>query len=137
MWDSHFRVGGNAGSNLLLKDCPKGGSLRRSCMASTMLLHLPKGSSGYFDNVWVWVADHDLDDPANAQTSVGPGGIPENSAVEISVYAGRGVLIESEGPVWFWGCGSEHAQLYQWQLLNAKNIFMGYAFLLLSLFLRP
>ncbi|KAI9166458.1 Glucan 1,3-beta-glucosidase [Paramyrothecium foliicola] len=127
MWDSHFRVGGNAGSDLLLDDCPaNSGSVKRECMAASMLLHLPKGSSGYFDNVWVWVADHDLDDPANAQTSVGPGGIPENSAVEISIYAGRGVLVESEGPVWFWGCGSEHAQLYQWQLMNAKDVFMGH-----------
>jgi hypothetical protein len=127
MWDSHFRVGGNAGSDLLLDDCPvQSGSIVEECMAASMLLHLTEESSGFFDNVWVWVADHDLDDPANADTSVGEGGIPMNGAVEISVYAGRGVLIESQGPSWFWGCGSEHAQLYQWQLLGAREIFMGH-----------
>ncbi|RYO82679.1 hypothetical protein DL766_008242 [Monosporascus sp. MC13-8B] len=29
-------------------------------------------------------------------------------------------------PTWFWGGGSEHAQLYQWQLLGASNIVMGH-----------
>ncbi|KAH7312687.1 hypothetical protein B0I35DRAFT_411378 [Stachybotrys elegans] len=83
-------------------------------------------SLGFFDNIWIWVADHDLDDPANANTTVGPGGIPNNSAIEIAVYMAHGVLIESQGPSWFWGCASEHAQLYQWQLLDAKNIVIGH-----------
>ncbi|KAK1961267.1 pectin lyase-like protein, partial [Colletotrichum sublineola] len=127
MWDSHFRVGGNAGSDLLLDDCPaRSGNVDRGCMAAVMLLHLTAQSSAYFDNVWVWVADHDLDDPANANAHVGEGGIPQNSMVEISVYAGRGVLIESQGPTWMWGCGSEHAQLYQWQVEGAKDLIMGH-----------
>ncbi|KAH7309629.1 pectate lyase superfamily protein-domain-containing protein [Stachybotrys elegans] len=127
MWDSHFRVGGNAGSDLLLDDCPaRTGSVDRGCMAANMLLHLTRDSSAFFYNVWIWVADHDLDDPNNANAHVGPGGIPENSMVEISVYVARGVLIESQGPLWFWGSSSEHSQLYQWQMLNARNIFMGH-----------
>lgn len=127
MWDSHFRVGGNAGSDLLIDDCPaRSGHVDRSCMSAAMLLHLTPQSSAYFDNVWVWVADHDLDDPANAEAYVGEGGIPMNGVVEISVYAARGVLIESQGPTWMWGCGSEHAQLYQWQIDGAKNIVMGH-----------
>jgi glucan 1,3-beta-glucosidase len=24
------------------------------------------------------------------------------------------------------GCGSEHAQLYQWQMLNVRDIFIGH-----------
>lgn len=34
--------------------------------------------------------------------------------------------IESEtGPFWLWGTGSEHHVLYQYQLVNTRNIFMG------------
>jgi glucan 1,3-beta-glucosidase len=34
--------------------------------------------------------------------------------------------IESEtGPFWLWGTGSEHHVLYQYQLANTRNIFMG------------
>jgi len=38
----------------------------------------------------VWLADHDLDIPGQKQ---------------ISVYAGRGILSESSGPVWMIGTG--------------------------------
>ncbi|KAI9159080.1 Glucan 1,3-beta-glucosidase [Paramyrothecium foliicola] len=127
MWDSHVRIGGNAGSDLLLKDCPaKASGIDPKCKAAFMLMHVTKEASGYFDNVWLWVADHDLDDPANKFTTVTKEGIPLNGIVEISIYAGRGVLIESQGPSWWWGCGSEHTQLYQWQLEGAKNLYMGH-----------
>ncbi len=56
------------------------------------------------------MADHDLDIPAQSQ---------------IDVYVGRGVLIESVGPVWLYGTASEHSVLYQYQTVNAVNIFMG------------
>ncbi|KAJ4293965.1 hypothetical protein N0V88_005479 [Collariella sp. IMI 366227] len=37
-----------------------------------------------------------------------------------------GQYIESEmGPFWLWGTGSEHHVLYQYQLANTRNIFMG------------
>jgi hypothetical protein len=36
-----------------------------------------------------------------------------------------GILIESQGPSWLYGTASEHAVLYQYQLYNAKDIFMG------------
>lgn len=35
------------------------------------------------------------------------------------------MLIESTGPVWLYGTASEHCVLYQYQTLNAGNIFMG------------
>src|SRR3569833_75211 len=44
------------------------------------------------------------------------------SAAQISVYTGRGTLIESQGPSWFVGGGSEHSALYQYQLYKAKNV---------------
>lgn len=51
MWDSHFRVGGTTGSHLGLEDRPVG-NMDEKCMGASMLLHLTKGSSGYFENVW-------------------------------------------------------------------------------------
>ncbi|KAI9166348.1 putative glucan endo-1,3-beta-glucosidase [Paramyrothecium foliicola] len=71
MWDSHIRVDGNAGSDLLLKDCPaKASRINKKCMAAFMLMRVTEKASGYFDNMWAWVADHDLDDPANKLTAV-------------------------------------------------------------------
>ena len=111
-----------------------------------MLLHLTSESSGYFENLWAWVrlkrsfclcrfprlahipsqvADHDLDNDLNAQASESNEGIPLNVKTDISVYSGRGILIESQGPTWFWGTASEHSQLYQYQLSNATEIYMG------------
>ncbi|KAJ6645755.1 Glucan 1,3-beta-glucosidase [Pseudolycoriella hygida] len=111
MWDSHFRVGGTAGSNLKFADCPRGQSAVDHCNGVHTLLHVTSTGSGYFENVWAWTADHDLDD-----------GVQQS---QISIYTGRGVLIESlEGPVWMYGIQSEHNVLYQYQLMNAHNIFM-------------
>ncbi|KAI8649290.1 hypothetical protein NCS57_01465700 [Fusarium keratoplasticum] len=110
MWNSHFRVGGAAGSNLQTPDCAKStGSVDPKCKAASMLLHLTSGSTAYLENVWAWVADHDIDDPKQTQ---------------ISVYAARGILIESQR-AWLWATSSEHSTLYQYQLTGAKNILMG------------
>ncbi|KAI1735147.1 pectate lyase superfamily protein-domain-containing protein [Xylaria scruposa] len=126
MWDSHFRVGGAEGTNLQLEDCPAHSDVNPKCMAASLLLHITTDSSGYFDNVWVWVADHDLDNPLNAEAYNDPEGIPLNVQTQISIYAARGVLIESQGPTWLYGTSSEHTQMYQYQLRNASNIFLGH-----------
>lgn len=45
---------------------------------------------------------------------------------QITVYGGRGLLIESEaGRIWTVGSGVEHWALYQYQLINTQNIWMG------------
>ncbi|KAL2822638.1 pectate lyase superfamily protein-domain-containing protein [Aspergillus granulosus] len=111
MWDTHFRVGGAVGSNLQAADCPASGSVDPNCMAASLLLHVPSYASGYFENVWAWVADHDLD-------------IPEQS--QINIFCGRGILVESSGPTWLYGTSSEHSVLYQYQVTNASNIFLGH-----------
>ncbi|KAF4186957.1 hypothetical protein CNMCM7927_004692 [Aspergillus lentulus] len=127
MWDSHFRVGGAEGTNLQLADCPTGQTVvNTKCMAASLLLHITKDSSGYFENVWAWVADHDLDNPLNADAYETTDGIPLNVQTQISIYAGRGILIESQGPTWLYGTASEHSQMYQYQLLNASNIYLGH-----------
>jgi len=47
---------------------------------------------------------------------------PDKIANQISLYAARGTLIESKGPSWFYGTGSEHTIMYQYQLYGAKDV---------------
>lgn len=120
MWDVHTRIGGFKGSNLQSAECPKTpetavnpGNLNQRCIAAFMSMHVTKTAGNlYNENCWLWVADHDVEDGAhNAQ---------------ITIYAGRGLLVESaSGNVWLWGSGSEHHQLYQYQLARTQNIFGG------------
>jgi len=53
-------------------------------------------------------ADHDIDQGS-----------------QINVYNTRGYLIESQGPSWLYGTASEHHVLYQYNLYNAQNAFLG------------
>lgn len=60
--DSHIRVGGAAGSNLQLAQCPKlSGQVNLNCKAASLMLHLKPNSTAYIENMWAWVADHDLE----------------------------------------------------------------------------
>ncbi|KAI2907774.1 CAZyme family GH55 [Aspergillus niger] len=111
MWDSHFRVGGATGSQLQADECPKGsGVVLPACKAASLLLHLTSQSSAYLENIWLWVADHDLDLQDQAQ---------------IDVYSARGLLVESQGPTWLYGTASEHNVLYQYQVSQARDLYMG------------
>lgn len=47
---------------------------------------------------------------------------PDKVINQVSLYAARGTLIESEGPSWFYGTGSEHSVLYQYQVYGAKDV---------------
>jgi len=110
MWDSHFRIGGALGTNLDSRNCDKAVAKTSDCKGSHTLLRLSETSSAYLENVWVWVADHDLDNNHN----------------QISLFNGRGIVIESQnGPVWLYGTASEHSVLYQYNIVNAKNILMA------------
>ena len=128
LWDSHIRVGGTAGTGLQYNSCPSSGSGGTDkCAAAFMSLHLTSGSTAYHEATWVWTADHDLDGALESQ---------------ISIYNGRGILDESQGPVWMVGGArfvvklacylifltlfySEHHTIYQYNLVNAKNHYMG------------
>ncbi|TFK42712.1 glycoside hydrolase family 55 protein [Crucibulum laeve] len=112
MWDSHIRLGGAAGTNLELAQCPPGNDNRTQCMAAFLALHLTRYCSVYLEvpmGTWIWLADHDLDGDGTSR---------------ISIYSGRGILSESIGPVWMIGT-AEHHVLYQYRLVNAKNHYMG------------
>jgi hypothetical protein len=56
MWDSHVRAGGAKGSDLDFATCPKK-SLKDKCFSTSMLLHVTSQASGYFENIWTWIAD--------------------------------------------------------------------------------
>ncbi|KAH7163647.1 hypothetical protein DER46DRAFT_660788 [Fusarium sp. MPI-SDFR-AT-0072] len=62
LWDTHFRVGGAAGTDLTVKDYPKlSGKVNPNYIAVSLMLHLTPDSSGYFENVWMWIADYNFD----------------------------------------------------------------------------
>ncbi|KAK3381661.1 pectate lyase superfamily protein-domain-containing protein [Podospora didyma] len=115
MWDVHVRIGGFTGTQQQVAQCPKtpsNSAVNPNCIVAFMAMHVTRGASGlYMENVWLWTADHDIDDAANTQ---------------ITLYSGRGLYIEStQGTFWLWGTGSEHHVLYQYQLAGTQNIFMG------------
>lgn len=117
MWDSHFRVGGALGTDLDMSTCPHR-SNNAACVAASLLFRITAQANGYFENVWAWVGDHDNDQAIVNQ--------PDSSVTQISVFAARGMLIESHGPSWFYGGGSEHSVLYNYLLSGARSVFMGH-----------
>eukprot|EP01113_Clastostelium_recurvatum_P030472 TRINITY_DN3706_c0_g1_i2.p1 TRINITY_DN3706_c0_g1~~TRINITY_DN3706_c0_g1_i2.p1 ORF type:complete len:427 (+),score=98.35 TRINITY_DN3706_c0_g1_i2:151-1281(+) len=111
MWDVHFRVGGAVGTNIEPFDCPYGDGTSApasKCSGAWALMHVTRSASLYMENVWGWVADHDIDQHS-----------------QINVYNTRGFLCESQGPVWMYGTAMEHSVLYQYNFVGARNIFMG------------
>ncbi|KAL2869545.1 glycoside hydrolase family 55 protein [Aspergillus lucknowensis] len=117
MWEVHTRVGGFAGSEQQQEQCLVSpdttippGTPNPDCIVAYMLMHITKEANGlYIENSWFWVADHDIDGDS-----------------QITLYSGRGLLIEStEGNIWLSGTAVEHNVLYQYQLVNTKNIYMG------------
>ncbi|PSR80907.1 glycoside hydrolase family 55 protein [Coniella lustricola] len=116
MWDVHARIGGSAGTELLSAQCAKNPNATHTanadCEGTFMLLHITESASNvYLENTWFWVADHDLEIGADS--------------AQIDIYNGRGVLIESAGPVWMYGTAAEHSQLYNYQINNGSNIYMS------------
>ncbi|CAK7223423.1 hypothetical protein SBRCBS47491_005203 [Sporothrix bragantina] len=117
LWDVHARVGGATGTGLTPTECPPqtSGVDDAKCQAASMLLHITSEASGYFDNMWLWVADHLIDD-----TDLND---PNNTMTQVSVYSARGMLIESRYATWLYGTASEHSVFYQYNFNRAQNIF--------------
>ncbi|KAI1827017.1 glycoside hydrolase family 55 protein [Xylaria intraflava] len=113
MWDVHARVGGFRGSNMQVSQCaktPGNSNVNTNCIGASMLMHVtPKASGLYMENVWLWTADHDIEDSTNTQ---------------VTIYSGRGLYVESTaGTIWLYGTAVEHNHLYNYQFANTKNIF--------------
>ncbi|VDC01655.1 unnamed protein product [Peniophora sp. CBMAI 1063] len=112
MWDTLFRLGGAKGTNMQTDQCGNllGANTSPSCQAAFLGLHLTKSSSAYLESTWVWLADHDVEGGTN-----------------VTLFSGRGILSESQGPVWLIGTASEHHVLYQYNIANAANHYIGLA----------
>ncbi|RDI79929.1 hypothetical protein Vi05172_g9961 [Venturia inaequalis] len=115
LWDVHTRIGGFNGSQLSVSECPKqpdNSTVPPQCIAGFLSMHITPSASGvYMENNWIWVADHDIDDPVVGQ---------------ITVFAGRGLLIESEeGGNALYGTSVEHHQLYEYNFASTKDIVLG------------
>lgn len=115
MWDVHTRIGGTAGSGLTVAQCakaPQSTTINQNCISGFTGMHITKtGSNLYMENVWNWVADHDVEDPQLSQ---------------ITVYSGRGLLIEStKGNIWLVGTSVEHFARVQYNFFRTQNIFAG------------
>eukprot|EP00475_Leptophrys_vorax_P008648 TRINITY_DN155_c0_g3_i1.p1 TRINITY_DN155_c0_g3~~TRINITY_DN155_c0_g3_i1.p1 ORF type:complete len:755 (+),score=217.06 TRINITY_DN155_c0_g3_i1:173-2437(+) len=110
IWDVHFRIGGAVGTEIRYNNCAKGDGTSApaaQCSGAWALMHLTSKSSLYMQNVWGWVADHDIDESS-----------------QINVYNARGFLSESQGPVWMYGTAMEHSVLYQYNFVDASNVAM-------------
>ena len=118
LWDVHVRVGGFSGSQLQVAQCPATpdkvvSEVDPGCIAAHTSMHVTTSAGNvYIENSWLWVADHDMDD------------VKYNNNTQISVFAARGMLIQGTR-VWLVGTSVEHHTLYQYQLLNATDVWMG------------
>ena len=114
MWDVHWRIGGTNGTKLQSDNCLKTPnkvtSVDPNFLGAFLLVHITSTGSVLMTNNWGWVADHELDLLDHSQ---------------INIYNGRGLLVESQGPVWLYGTSFEHSMLYNYQIANAKDIYMG------------
>ena len=108
-------MGGSNGTQLQSDTCSKQplkqNSANSSCIVTFMLCHITSTGQVLMSNNWGWVADHELDLADHNQ---------------ISIYNGRGLLIESQGPVWLYGSSFEHSMLYNYQFANSKEIYAGH-----------
>lgn len=119
LWDVHTRIGGFAGSNLGFAECPAvknfsnpASAVDENCIAAFASIHLTSTSRNvYIENCWFWVADHDADD---------------QNLDQITVYAGRGLLVESNFGIWLVGTAVEHHTLYQYSIVDTQDIFAGH-----------
>ncbi|KAM0344346.1 hypothetical protein ACHAPU_007705 [Fusarium lateritium] len=117
MWDVHTRIGGFAGTYLQVAECRamKGtNTINPRCLAAHTNFHITPPAGGLFtENCWFWVADHDIE---------------SQTYERISVFAGRGVLVEAQrGRIWLCASGSEHHTLYQYQFANTIDVYIGHA----------
>ncbi|OKL58255.1 Glucan 1,3-beta-glucosidase [Talaromyces atroroseus] len=111
LWDVHTRIGGFDGSDLQVANCPTTAAVSADCEAAFMSLHITSSANNvYLENNWFWTADHDIDSADNTQ---------------ISIYTGRGALIEGSNIIMY-GTSVEHHSLYQYEFSGATNVLAGY-----------
>jgi glucan 1,3-beta-glucosidase len=84
---SNTSFGGAAGTNLQGGNCPTGTDPSdANCYSHYLALEITSSASAYIEGLWAWLADHDLD-----------------GGDQLTIYGGRGILSQSQGPVWMIG----------------------------------
>lgn len=58
LWDCHARIGGATGTKLTCGVPPVTSGVDQGCSAASLMMHLTPLASGYFENMWLWGADH-------------------------------------------------------------------------------
>jgi len=87
VWDTHWRLEHTAHTLLRV-----GGSS-------------PASAGGYFENMWGWVADHDID-----------------SGEGLNVTNPNGFVVASTQPSWWYGTAAEHSYRAQYNLTGAAQV---------------
>ncbi|KAL2256746.1 hypothetical protein VTK26DRAFT_1187 [Humicola hyalothermophila] len=90
LWDVHTRIGGFAGSQLQVSECPitpdSEDFVNSACICAYMSMHItPSARNLYMENNWFWVADHDMGD---------------FNMTRISIFAARGLLLADASDIW-------------------------------------
>ncbi|KAH9845616.1 glycoside hydrolase family 55 protein [Teratosphaeria destructans] len=138
LWDCHARIGGATGTKLTPAECPSSKSgIDGGCNAGSLMMHLTPGASGYFENMWLWAADHMIEcvvllrsitqSPCADISCLSDPNLsdPANNMEQCSIYVARGFLIESTHPTWLYATASEHSIFYQYNFHGASNVFAG------------
>ena len=110
VWDVHFRIGGADGTEMNPSTCPQSATRRThpQCEGVFALIHLGSSSGGvYIENMWGWVADHDID--------------ADNDPTNVNIYSERGLVSHAAGPVWLYGTAMEHSILFQYHFASNSS----------------
>ena len=98
MWDTHWRIGGSAGTQLQMDTCLKNPSATATasstvpCQGAFLLLHVTSKANIYLENTWGWVADHELDLSTRSQIDIYNGRYVADQASPISLLKADLVL---------------------------------------------
>jgi hypothetical protein len=68
---------------------------------------------------WIWLVRQRAVYPSSTEADIR---LDHN---QINLYSGRGVLAESQGPVWMVGTSFEHSQFYNYQIASAKDVYLS------------
>ncbi|KAJ7800468.1 exo-beta-1,3-glucanase [Mycena olivaceomarginata] len=111
LWDVHIRLGGTkfAGHQHQFRQLSHTSTDASKCASVFLGLHITQTGSGYFENVWVWNADHDLDDPNQTQLNV-------FSGREHHASTPYGLHHSLTAPI---------QVIYQYAFNNAQNVYAG------------
>lgn len=121
-----------------MADCPKlTGTVNKNCMAASLLLRLTPSSSGYFENVWLRslttiLMNHRMATRRHLLKSTFMQAVVFWLNLKASIcfwdfpVEAFKITLFPAGLTWFYGSSAEHSILYQYQLSNAHNIYLGH-----------